>query len=115
AVRAVDPSQPVFDVMTMREGLKERTTGLRFIAGVMAVFGGLALVLAVVGTYSVMAYFVTQRAHEFGIRIALGATRADVIRLAVWQTGWLTAIGLVLGGALSLLLGRAIEAGLVGS
>jgi putative ABC transport system permease protein len=115
SVRAADPSQPVFDVVTMREGLKERTTGLRFIAGVMAVFGGLALVLAVIGTYSVMAHFVTQRAHEFGIRIALGATRGDVIRLAVRQTGWLTAIGLVVGSALSLLLGRAIEAGLVGS
>jgi putative ABC transport system permease protein len=115
AVRATDPTQPVFDVMTLREGLKERTTGLRFIAGVMAVFGGLALVLAVVGTYSVMAYFVTQRAHEFGIRIALGATRRDVIRLTVRQTGWLTALGLLVGTALSLLLGRAIEAGLVGS
>jgi putative ABC transport system permease protein len=115
AVRATDPSQPVFDVMTMREGLKERTTGLRFIAGVMAVFGGLALVLAAVGTYSVMAYFVTQRAHEFGIRIALGATRRDVMRLTARQTGWLTALGLLVGTALSLLLGRAIEAGLVGS
>jgi putative ABC transport system permease protein len=115
AVRAVDASQPVFDVMTMREALKERTVGLRFIAGVMAVFGGLALLLAIVGTYSVMAFFVTQRTHEIGIRIALGATPGDVLRLTVTQSGKLTAIGVLLGIGLSVLLARLIEAGLVGA
>jgi putative ABC transport system permease protein len=115
AVRAVDSGQPVFDVMTMREALKERTIGLRFIAGVMGAFGGLALLLAIVGTYSVMAHFVTQRTHEIGIRIALGATPRDVLRLTVSQSGRLTAIGVLVGTALSLLLARLIEAGLVGA
>ena len=115
AVRAVDPAQPVFDVITMREALRDRTVGLRFIAGVMAVFGGLALVLAIIGTYSVMAHFVTQRTHEIGIRIALGATPAEILRLTVTQSGRLTALGLLIGAGLSLVLARLIEAGLVGS
>jgi putative ABC transport system permease protein len=115
AVRAVDTAQPVFDVMTMREALKERTVGLRFIGGVMAVFGGLALLLAIVGIYSVMAYFVTQRTHEIGVRMALGATPGDVLRLTVSQTGRLTIIGVVLGIVMSILLARLIEAGLIGS
>jgi len=115
AVRAVDPAQPVFDVMTMREALRDRTVGLRFIAGVMAVFGGLALLLAIIGTYSVMAHLVTQRTHEIGIRIALGATPAEILRLTVTQSGRLTAIGVLIGAGLSLVLARLIEAGLVGS
>jgi putative ABC transport system permease protein len=113
AVRAVDPFQPVFDVMTMGEVLKERTLGLQFIAAVMAVFGGLALLLAVVGIYSVMAYLVTQRTHEIGVRIALGATPRDVLRLTVGQAGRLTAIGVLSGVALSIALGRLIEAGMM--
>ena len=115
AIRAVDPTQPVFDVMTMREALKERTTGLQFIAAVMAVFGGLALVLAVVGTYSVMAQFVTQRRHEIGIRLALGATPGDVLRQTVRQTGWLTLLGVGAGCLFSILFARLIEAGLAGA
>jgi putative ABC transport system permease protein len=115
AVRAVDPAQPVFDLLTMRELLKERTGGLQYIAAVMAVFGVLALVLALVGVYGVMAFFVTQRTHEIGLRIALGATRSDVLRLTVGQTVRLAAIGVTFGTVLSVLLGRLIEAGLVGS
>jgi len=62
-----------------------------------------------------MAYMVAQRAHEIGVRIALGATRADVMRLTVSHTVRLAAIGVVLGIALSVLLGRVIEWGLLGS
>jgi putative ABC transport system permease protein len=114
AVRAVDPSQPVFDVMSLRTRLHERTIGLQYIAGIMVVFGGLALVLSVVGIYGVMAYMVTQRTHEIGVRIALGATRRDVMRLTVGQTGRLTAVGVALGLVLSVGLMRLIEAGLLG-
>jgi putative ABC transport system permease protein len=115
AVRAVDPAQAVFDVMTLRQMLRERTLGLRYVAAIMAIFGGLALLLAVVGVYGVMAYLVTQRTHEIGVRIALGATTRDVLRLTVGQAGWLTAIGVGLGVVLSLALGRLIEAGLLGA
>ena len=75
----------------------------------------LALMLAIVGVYGVMAYFVTQRTHEIGVRMALGATARDVVRLTVGQAGRLTAIGVGLGLALSLALGRLIEAGLLGA
>jgi putative ABC transport system permease protein len=115
AVRDVDPGQAVYDVMTMRDALQERTLGLQYIAAVMAVFGGLALAFAIGGVYSVMAYMVAQRTHEIGVRIALGATRRDVLKLTVAQTARLAAIGIVLGVLLSVLSGRLMEAGLLGT
>jgi putative ABC transport system permease protein len=114
AVQAVDPEQPVFDLQSMRQSLHDRTIGLHYIGGIMFVFGGLALVLAVVGVYGVMAYMVAQRTHEIGVRMALGATRRDVLRLTINQTGSLTAIGVGLGVVLSVMLGRLIEAALFG-
>jgi putative ABC transport system permease protein len=114
AIRAVDPSQPAYEVHSMRRSLRERTVGLQFVGGVMFVFGGLALVLAVIGTYGVMAYMVTTRRHEIGVRMALGATRSDVLRLTVRHTASLTAIGVALGTALAILLSRLMEAALFG-
>ena len=81
----------------------------------MGVLGALALLLAAVGVYGVMAYMVAQRAHEIGVRIALGATRADVMKLTVSHTVRLAAIGVALGIALSVMLGRVIEWGLLGT
>ena len=98
----------------MRERLRLRTIGLQYVAVVMAVFGGLALLLAIVGVYSLMAFVVAQRTHEIGVRIALGATRGDVLRLAVGQTARLTAAGALLGLVLATALGRLMEAGLLG-
>jgi len=114
AVRAVDPMQPVFDLQPMRQTLQERTVGLQYLGSIMFVFGGLALVLAIVGVYGVMAYMITQRTHEIGVRMALGATRRDVMRLTTKQTLTLTALGVGAGIALSVALGRLIEAGLLG-
>ena len=114
AIKSVDPSQPVFNVMTYREVMYERTIGLQYVAAIMSTFGVFALVLAVVGVYSVMAFMVSQRTHEIGVRMALGATRADVLRLTVGQAGRLTAVGVLVGSALALILGRLIEAGLLG-
>ncbi|MEP6915667.1 MAG: ABC transporter permease, partial [Acidobacteriota bacterium] len=114
AVRTVDPSQPVFDVMTMRELLYEKTVGLQYIAAIMGVFAVLALGLAVVGVYSLMAFMVAQRTHEIGVRIALGASRGDVMRLAVGQAARLTCAGAMIGLVLASALGRLMEAGLLG-
>ncbi len=97
AVRSVDPAQPVYEVATMHENVRIRTVGLQYVGAVMFAFGGLALVLALIGIYGVMAYMVTQRTHEIGVRMALGATRRDVIRLTVRQTASITAIGVGLG------------------
>jgi len=115
AVRAVDANQPVYDVMTLRAALRERTLGLQYIAAVMGVLGAIALVLAAGGVYGVMAHMVAQRAHEIGVRIALGATRADVVKLTVSHTVRLAAVGVALGITLSVLLGRVIEWGLLGT
>jgi ABC-type antimicrobial peptide transport system permease subunit len=114
AIKSVDAAQPVFDVMPYRQLVDERTIGLQYIAAIMTVFGVFALVLALVGVYSVMAYLVAQRTHEIGVRMALGATRSDVMRLTVGQAGRLTAVGVVVGSLLAVALGRLIEAGLLG-
>ncbi|PYR74895.1 MAG: hypothetical protein DMF86_17045 [Acidobacteria bacterium] len=114
ALLAVDPAQPVFEMMTMRQALKERTIGLRYLAAVMSVFAGIALVLATVGLYAVIAYLMSQRRHEIGVRIALGASRRDVVRLTTGQTLRLTLVGTAIGLALSIALSRLMEAGMIG-
>jgi putative ABC transport system permease protein len=114
AFAKVDASQPIFDMMPMTQMLQENTVGLQFVAGVMGTFAGIALLLAIVGLYAVMTYLVAQRVREIGVRIALGATAADVLRLALGQAARLTTAGVAIGLALSLALSRAMEAGLVG-
>ena len=113
-MREIDPAQPVFDIMPMRRALHEKTIGLQYVAAIMAVFGVLALVLAVVGVYSLMAFVVTQRTHEIGVRMALGANRRDVLRLTVGYATWMTAVGSLIGLVLSFGLGRYMESALFG-
>ena len=114
ALRSVDPNQPMYDVRSMRGALSDRTIGLQFAAAIMTVFGGLALLLAAVGVYSLMAFFVAQRTHEIGIRMALGASSRDVFRLTIGQAGRLTGIGVVCGLALASMLGRAMSSAVFG-
>jgi len=114
ALLRVDATQPVFDMMPMRQALHERTIGLQYLAAIMTVFAALALLLAAVGLYAVISYLVTQRRHEIGLRIALGASSADVVRLTVGQAFNLTIVGTLIGLALSIALSRLMEAGLLG-
>jgi putative ABC transport system permease protein len=114
ALARVNANQPVFDIMTMPQLLNEKTIGLQYVASVMGVFAGLAMLLAVLGLYAVMTYLVAQRVREIGVRIALGATAADVTRLTLGQAARLTAAGVGVGLVLALALGRAMEAGLLG-
>jgi putative ABC transport system permease protein len=114
ALLGVDAQQPVFEVMTMRQALKERTIGLRYLAAIMSVFAGIALLLATVGLYAVIAYLVAQRRHEIGIRIALGASAVDVVRMTVGQAARLTLAGSAIGLALAIALSRVIQSAMLG-
>ena len=85
AIRSVDRDQSVFDVRTMPEIIDRSLAQRRLTTVLIAGFGGVALLLAAVGIYGVVAYGVTRRLREFGIRVALGATTRQVTRLVVWQ------------------------------
>jgi len=105
-VWAVDKDQPVTDIKSMDQYVADSASTRRFNASLLAIFASLALVLAGVGIYGLMSYGVTQRVHEIGIRMALGARRRDVIRLVVGRGMMLVLTGLVLGLAGSLALTR---------
>jgi putative ABC transport system permease protein len=114
AVQEVDKNQPVFNVRTMREIFDESVAQQRLLMTLLAVFAALALLLAGVGLYGVMAYLVTQRKHEIGIRLALGARAADIFRLVIGQGLILTAIGILVGLAGAFALTRLMTSLLYG-
>jgi putative ABC transport system permease protein len=97
AVREIDPALPVYDVMTMNERLSNSVAARRFNLLLLGGFAVLALLLAGVGVYGVISYVVTQRTHEVGIRMALGAQSADVVRLFIKQGMAIVIFGVALG------------------
>jgi len=107
-VQALDKAQAFYDVRTLDERLEASVAQQRFNMLLLGIFAALALILTAVGLYSVMAYAVTQRTHEIGIRLALGAQPRDVLKLVVGQGMKLTVIGLVIGLAASFALTRVI-------
>jgi putative ABC transport system permease protein len=113
-VWAIDKDQPVFDVKTMYEVRSMSVALYSFSSVMLGIFAGVALVLAAVGIYGVMAFVVTQRTQEIGIRMALGARTADVLKLVVKHGMKLALIGIVIGLAGSWALTRFIEKLLVG-
>lgn len=108
-VAALDPSLPVYDINTMDALMRHRLTPHRLVAGVLTGFGALALLLAVLGIYGVMAYSSRQRARESAIRLALGATRRNVIWSLVREGGTLVGAGAVLGTAAAIPLSRLMS------
>lgn len=113
-VLALDPDQPVYRVRTMHELMSESIARRRLSMLLLAIFAGIALLLAAVGIYGVMSYSVAQRAHEVGIRMALGAGSLDVVRLVLGQSLWLTAAGILIGLAGSQLLTHFLSSLLFG-
>jgi predicted permease len=97
AVRQIDPNLPVTNVSTQLEQIDERFAQERLFAQAYALFGALALVLASIGLFGLMSYSVSRRTNEIGIRMALGARRADVLRLVMRESMSLVAIGVVAG------------------
>jgi putative ABC transport system permease protein len=108
AVGSVDRSLPVYSIGTMGDRRTASLASSRFSTMLLTVFGGIALLLAAIGVYGVISYGVTQRSQEIGIRVALGAGQARVLRLVVGHAAVLTGVGLLLGLGGSLLLSRAI-------
>ena len=114
ALWAVDPEQPMWKVFTM-DFMVERSVGpRRFLMWIMTVYSGLALLLASIGLYGVMAYQVARRSREIGVRMALGAQTGDVLSLILRRGARLTFIGLLLGLAAAVGLGQSISAMLYG-
>jgi putative ABC transport system permease protein len=96
-VKALDPDQPIYNIRTMDEIRGESVAPQRLNLMLLSIFAGIAFVLAVVGIYGVMSYAVTQRTHEIGIRMAIGAQPSDVFRMILGQGMLLTVAGLIAG------------------
>ncbi len=97
AVSAVDPDQPLYDVRSMSQVIRESTISITYVAVMMMALGVLALILAALGVYGVLAFAVTQSTHEIGLRMALGALPGDVLRLIVGRGMLLAGFGLLAG------------------
>jgi predicted permease len=107
-VRALDPNLALYEMITLQEQV-DRSTSHEFVAvALVALLGGLALLLASIGLYGVMSYTVSQSTRELGLRMALGAGASNVLRLVLSRGLMLTAAGIVVGMALALLLTRLL-------
>ena len=115
-VRGLAPNLPVFDIRTMTESLDTLQGFLLFRlgAGLAAALGLLGLLLAIVGVYGVISYSVSQRTHEIGIRVALGAQRAAILKMILGQGLVIVVAGLALGGVAAFVAARLIANMLVG-
>jgi putative ABC transport system permease protein len=113
-VRRVDPDQPIFHPVTMRRLIAERLIGLKYASVVMGILGSIGLVLSAVGIYGLMRYTVSRRTHEIGVRVALGAERGDVLKLALGQAFSITAAGVGFGLLLAYAAGRLMASNLFG-
>ena len=104
AVQSIDSSLPLFGVRTMDEVISRSMAERRFALEILAIFAGVALLLAAIGIYGVMSYTFSRRIHEIGIRVALGAQRIDILRMALGEGMRLVVLGLVAGliGAVAL-------------
>jgi len=108
AIHEIDTQLPVFDVRSMRESTQMASIFAVIQSALAGMFALIGLVLAATGIYGVVAYRTQMRTHEIGVRMALGASRVDVLRLVLLQGLWLTGIGLALGLAFALGLTRFI-------
>jgi len=114
AVAAIDKDQPVSSLTTVESLVAETFALPRFNLTLLALFAGCALALAMAGVFALLMHSVTQRLHEIGIRIALGARRADVLRLVVLDGLAWTALGTVCGAAVAMAAGRVVSGLLAG-
>lgn len=114
AITAVDADQPILKLQTMDQVVAERLAGVDYFARILMVMSGVALVLALTGNYSLMAYLTARRTREIGVRVALGATSTQVTRLVATRASWIVLGGVVAGGALAAGLSAVMQAALFG-
>lgn len=114
AIWEVDKDQPVEKIQTMKQVLSDSISDRHFYMFLLGIFAGLALVLAMAGIYAVMSYFVSERTHEIGLRMALGAGRSRVLRLVIGEGLILTFIGVAFGVSGALVMTRYLASLLYG-
>lgn len=114
AIRSADPNLPLTDVRTQQEQIDELLTTERMFADLTVGFGVLALLLACIGIYGIMAYAVSQRTNEIGIRMALGAAPGRVLRMVLGEASWIALAGMAAGLAGALAMGRVVASMLYG-
>ncbi len=113
-VAAIDRDQPVSNLLTMEQRIADSVAPRRFNMFLLGLFAALALILAAIGIYGIMAFSVAQRTHEIGVRMALGARRADVLRLVLRNGFKLALIGIALGLAIAFAATRLMSSLLYG-
>ena len=114
ALAPIVPGVPLFDTRTMEQRVGASIATARFNTLLLTILGTIGLVLAAVGIYGVIAYFVSRRTQEIGVRMALGATRRDVVTLIVRQAAWPVLLGIAIGVATSFPLSRVLSTQLFG-
>ena len=114
AVAAIDPRVPIYSVSTMEDVVQQSVVNERLIAGLSATLSTIATLLAVVGLYGVIAYTVTRRTREIGIRMALGALGSQIASGVLREAGMLVVVGLGLGFGAAWWLGRYVQSQLYG-
>jgi ABC-type antimicrobial peptide transport system permease subunit len=114
AIAALDPDLPILHLRSMEQVVAERAGGITHLSRLLGVMSGIALLLALMGVYSLMAYVTSRRTQEFGVRIALGASRWQVTRASLDQVAVIAGLGLVVGTALGVALGRVMSSTLFG-
>jgi putative ABC transport system permease protein len=108
ALRKVNPDVPLFQAKTWAKMIRDQLTGQWYVANLLAVFGIMALLFSCVGVYSVLATSVSERTHEIGVRMALGAQRREVLWVFLRRGLLLTLVGMAIGLAAAMALGRAL-------
>ena len=113
-IAAVDPELPLYNIKPMNRVITESIIGIAYVAAMMTVLGGIALVLASVGVFGVMSHSVSERVHEIGVRMSLGAQTADIVHMVLRSGMLLTVLGLAIGLPLAFALARALSSVLFG-